>query len=186
MGLWSLGICSELFLAESSLQPHLLIWALELPLSLLASFELLHESEINCVLSRVELTACAEICGQGRLSPSQILLILLVTGAGPLWMVRWLCGFSLLSLSPLSFGVALFVSLLVPFRRDHSCPLLIHLGHWMTLLPSGSYCKRTHTTTNNTSKLAWRYFVTHINILLFEGVLNVFKWVKKKKKKSLP
>ncbi len=45
--LWSMSICSELF-SVKSLPPHLLILVLESALFLSPSFELLHESEINC------------------------------------------------------------------------------------------------------------------------------------------
>lgn len=97
---WSKSICSEHFLKESLLPP---LWILVSASALLFSWfvELQHESEINCVLSRVELMACT---GCGWLSLSPIPLILLATGAWPLSMVSWLYGFSLLSLSPLSLG----------------------------------------------------------------------------------
>ena len=55
------SICSELLTAESYTLSLLLIWVSQSGFPLLTGFELQHESEINCVLSRVELTACAEI-----------------------------------------------------------------------------------------------------------------------------
>ena len=72
--------------SRSSL-PHVLICPSDL-LSLQPSFELLHESEINCVLSRVELTACTEICGQAGLAPPRSPWSCLLQELGPLWMVR--------------------------------------------------------------------------------------------------
>lgn len=78
-----MSICSVLLLVELLLH-HLLILVLESALFLCESFELLLASEINCVLSRVELMACTETCGHGWLSSAQIPLILLVTGAWPL------------------------------------------------------------------------------------------------------
>lgn len=77
---WSMSICTELFLVKSLL-PHLLILVLASALFLSWSFELLPESEINCVLSRGELMAWTD---HGWLSPLPIPLILLVTGAWPL------------------------------------------------------------------------------------------------------
>jgi len=127
-----LFVCWHLFraplFAESYTLSHLLIWVLESGLPLLAGFELQHESEINCVLSRVELTACAESYGRGALIPVPIppYPACYRSGGNCRWRDDCVVSAPCLCLLCLSGGECwdlAFVCCRVPFRLYHSWPL---------------------------------------------------------------
>lgn len=146
------SVCWHLLpLFRADLHYLVLICPSDLLLSLQPSSELLRESEINCVLSRVELTACTEICGQAGLAPHRSPWSCLLQELGPLWMVRFQ---GLVSVSFVFWGGLLLLSP-SSFLLSSSITAApsIHSGRRVTPLSPGPYCKRKHTTTTRTQVL---------------------------------